>query len=134
MTNDEIQKKSKAKMANRAFAPVGIWHLSFRTLSSFGIRHLAFLRLCLSLASAAEPPGADFTPVQAIFDKHCLDCHAANEPEGKLVLESFDTLVKGGELGGAIVPGKSAESLLVQMIEGRFEKEGKKKIMPPGKR
>ena len=42
--------------------------------------------------------------------------------------------MKGGEIGAALVPGKSAESLLVQMIEGKFEKDGKKKIMPPGKR
>src|SRR6185503_10653690 len=53
---------------------------------------------------------------------------------GELVLESYNTLVKGGQIGPAIVPGKSAESLLVKMIEGRFEMEGKKKIMPPGKR
>src|SRR5207237_166301 len=61
-------------------------------------------------------------------------CHAANDPEGQFVLESFETLMKGGEIGPPIVPGKSADSLLVQMIEGRFEKEGKKKIMPQGKR
>ena len=47
---------------------------------------------------------------------------------------SFDSLMKGGEIGPVVLPGKSQESLLVQMIEGRFEKEGKKKIMPPGKR
>ena len=42
--------------------------------------------------------------------------------------------MKGGENGAVIVPGNSAESLVVKMIEGRVEKEGKKKIMPPGKR
>jgi WD40 repeat protein len=72
--------------------------------------------------------------VDAIFTAHCLDCHGSKDPEGDLVLESFDSLMKGGEIGAAIVPGKSSESLLVQMIEGRFEKDGKKKIMPPGKR
>jgi WD40 repeat protein len=63
-----------------------------------------------------------------------MDCHAANEPEGDFVLDSFESLMKGGDIGLAIVPGKSSESLLVKMIEGRFEKDGKKKIMPPGKR
>jgi len=76
----------------------------------------------------------DYASVDAIFSKHCLDCHASKDPEGELVLESFDTLMKGGEIGAAILPGKSSDSLLVQMIEGRFEKDGKKKIMPPGKR
>ena len=72
--------------------------------------------------------------MDTILSAHCLDCHASTDPEGQLVLESFETLMKGGELGAAIVPGKSADSLLIEMIEGRFEKNGKKKIMPPGKR
>jgi sugar lactone lactonase YvrE len=89
-----------------------------------------FCWVCNFWAMAAT----DYAAVDAIFTKHCLDCHASKDPEGELVLESFDSLMKGGELGPAVVRGKSAESLLVQMIEGRFEKENKKKIMPPGKR
>lgn len=76
----------------------------------------------------------DFMDVDAIFTKHCLDCHEAKDPEAGLVLESFETAMKGGENGSVIVPGKSAESRLVQMIEGSFYKGGKQKIMPPGKR
>src|SRR5439155_13066081 len=70
----------------------------------------------------------------AIFSQHCLDCHSAQDPEHSLVLEDFEALMKGGEAGQVIVPGKSEESLLVRMVEGRFEKNGKPKIMPPGKR
>jgi WD40 repeat protein len=100
---------------------------------------LRMLRLCslllLSCAALADgAPSKDYSSVDAIFTKHCLDCHAAKDPEGQLVLETFETLMKGGELGAAVNPGNSADSLLVRMIEGRFEKEGKKKIMPPGKR
>lgn len=76
----------------------------------------------------------EYTAVNAIFTEHCLDCHGSQDPEGHFVLEDFDSLMKGGEIGPAVVPGKSGESLLVQMIEGKFEKDGKKKIMPPGKR
>src|SRR5258708_34797228 len=83
-------------------------------------------------AAPATPP--DYAAVDAIFTKHCLDCHAAQDPEAKLVLENFESLMQGGESGSVIVPSKSAESLLVKMIEGRGEKDGKKKIMPPGKR
>ncbi|HKQ38741.1 MAG TPA: c-type cytochrome domain-containing protein, partial [Verrucomicrobiae bacterium] len=64
----------------------------------------------------------------------CFDCHEAKEPEGKLVLESFDTVMKGGESGAVIVPGKSAESLLLKLVDGGIERDGKKIIMPPGKR
>ena len=81
--------------------------------------------------SAAEN---NYAAVDAIFNEHCVDCHGSVEPEGKFVLEDFDSLMKGGEIGAAIVPGKSDESLLVKMIQGRFEKDGKKKIMPPGEK
>jgi WD40 repeat protein len=84
---------------------------------------------------AAEPVATnEYTTVDTIFSEHCLDCHAGQDPDGKFLLESFGTLMKGGEIGPAVVPGKSGESLLMQMIEGQFEKDGKKKIMPPGKR
>jgi len=95
-----------------------------------------YLRFCLAilLLGVTVARAVDYTAVDAIFAQHCLDCHASKDPEGQLVLESFDSLMKGGELGAAILPGKSQDSLLAQMVEGRFEKEGKKKIMPPGKR
>jgi mono/diheme cytochrome c family protein len=115
-------------------------HSDFGLLSDFGIRISDFVLLLglLSLVSpsvpAASPPTTDYSSVDSIFSSHCLDCHASTDPEGQLVLESYETLTNGGELGPAILPGKSADSLLVKMIEGRFEKNGKKKIMPPGKR
>lgn len=84
--------------------------------------------------AAQTSPTKDYAAVAAIFTKHCLDCHSAPDPEAKLVMETFDDLKKGGESGSVIVPGKSSESLLVKMIEGNVEKDGKKKIMPPGKR
>src|SRR4051794_41133319 len=132
MTNDEIQNKSKFRMTKRpdSYAD-GFCGLVI--LSPFVIRHSSFLflaALCsctLPLLRAASVP--DYAAVSAIFNQHCLDCHAANEPEGQLVLESFDSLMKGGELGPAVLSGQSTNSLIVQMIEGRFEKEGKKKIM-----
>jgi WD40 repeat protein/mono/diheme cytochrome c family protein len=85
------------------------------------------------LAADAAPPH-DFAAVEALFAKHCLDCHAAQDPEGKLVLETFDALMKGGESGPVVVPGKSAESLIVKAVETGLDRDGKKKLMPPGKR
>src|SRR5262245_36903753 len=89
-----------------------------------GVRNAVLLFAAWWMASfAAFAEGMkDYAAVDAIFTEHCLDCHAGKDAEGQLVLESFDALMKGGEIGAAVVPGKSAESLLVQMIEGRFEK------------
>jgi WD40 repeat protein len=122
----------------RAFEESLIIQISgFLRHSSFVIRHSTPVLLGLSIICCANTislSAADFSAVDSIFAAHCLDCHASQEPEAQLVLETFETLMKGGEIGPAILPGKSSESLLVQMIEGRFEKDGKKKIMPPGKR
>ena len=74
------------------------------------------------------------TLFKELFTKHCLDCHAAQEPEAKLVLDSFENLMHGGESGPAILPLRSGESLLIKMVEGNVERAGKSKIMPPGKR
>jgi len=98
------------------------------------IAALVLASVSLVARAADNKPASDYAAVDAIFFKHCLDCHATQDPEAKLVLESFEALMKGGEAGAAIVPGKSDESLLIKMIEGKIEKEGKKKIMPPGKR
>jgi len=92
---------------------------------------LTFLAVAMAPLAAAEP---DFRRIAPILSEHCLDCHAAQDPEANLVMETFETLMKGGESGPAIVPGSSSESLLVKMVEGAVEKGGKKKIMPPGKR
>src|SRR5687768_10409262 len=101
-----------------------------RALSAY----LAAITLVLfPLALRAGAATNDYAEVNAIFVKNCLECHADDEPEGNLVLETFDTLMKGGENGPSIVPGKSSESLLVKLVQG-FEVGGKKKIMPPGKR
>ena len=40
---------------------------------------------------------------------------------GGFVLSDFESLMKGGSHGKAIVPGKSQESRLVQMIEGAIQ-------------
>ncbi len=106
-------------------------------MRSIGIAFCAFASLLLLLAARpvdAATPTNDYAAVHELFATHCVDCHAAQEPEGKLVLETFEALMKGGESGAALKAGKSAESLLVKMLEGSFEKDGKKIVMPPGKR
>ncbi len=89
--------------------------------------------LALTIPLRAEEP--DYFPaVVKLIEDRCLDCHSADDPDGKLVLEKHADILKGGESGAAIVKGKSVESLLVKYLRGEVEKDGKKKFMPPGKR
>jgi tricorn protease-like protein len=59
--------------------------------------------------------------ISSIFHHSCIGCHSSATKMGGLVLESYESLMKGGHHGPAIVPGKSIESRLVLMIEGRIE-------------
>ena len=56
--------------------------------------------------------------IQPIFQKACYECHGPRKQEAEFRLDHKPTVFKGGELGVAIVPGKSAESLLVQFVGG----------------
>jgi mono/diheme cytochrome c family protein len=55
--------------------------------------------------------------VAPIFSQRCLACHNARTAKGRLNMESFANLMKGGESGASVVAAKPAESLLQTMIE-----------------
>lgn len=61
-----------------------------------------------------------------ILQKNCLACHSASEKHGGLILESPAAILKGGDSGAAVVPGKSADSLLLKLSAHQAEP-----IMPP---
>ncbi|HZK81144.1 MAG TPA: c-type cytochrome domain-containing protein, partial [Humisphaera sp.] len=88
---------------------------------------------CLLIATgsalAADKPAPTYSQVHAVFAHRCLSCHDAKNAEGELVLESFESLVKGGDEGVVIIPGKANESLMIQQLEHK-----KKPFMPPPKK
>src|SRR5688500_12248241 len=90
---------------------------------------VSWLALLAFAAAAAKPAAPTYADVHAVFAKHCVSCHDSKEADGELVLETHESLLKGGESGAAIVPGKSDESMLVKSIE-RTEKP----FMPPPKK
>jgi WD40 repeat protein len=49
--------------------------------------------------------------------KRCLACHDAKTAKGRFSIETFASLTRGGESGLEIVPGQSAKSNLVTLIE-----------------
>jgi hypothetical protein len=77
-----------------------------------------------ALCSAAILQGADvdFTrDVQPILAQSCYSCHGAKSQMGGLRLDAKSTAMTGGVSGKPIVPGKSADSLLLQRILGAGE-------------
>lgn len=54
--------------------------------------------------------------VLPILLRRCIVCHGLRRQEGGLDLRTKSSMLKGGQSGPAIVPGKPAESLLVKRI------------------
>ncbi|CAN5865890.1 hypothetical protein BH23PLA1_BH23PLA1_26100 [soil metagenome] len=54
--------------------------------------------------------------VRPILDLYCFECHGSKTPEAGLRLDSIQAILEGGDGGPAIVPGKSAESLLFEVL------------------
>ncbi len=103
--------------------------------SSFVIPHFPFLAsaifgfLCLAPAHAADPAATKSIPIAKIkhagpvdfereilpiLNNNCLACHNQTKAKGALILETPQTILKGGDGGAAVVPKKPAESLLLK--------------------
>jgi len=85
--------------------------------------------LLFSVSSAANQETPKYSDVHAVFAKNCAGCHNAKDLKGELVLETYEGLRKGGENGPVVVPGKPAESVLLDLVEHK-----KKPLMPPPKK
>jgi hypothetical protein len=89
---------------------------------------------------AAAPTGAEplvfKDVVQPILDEYCADCHGSEKQKGKLRLDSFEELTKGGESGTTVVAGLAAKSPLLQRMllpvsdDDRMPPEGKPSPKP----
>jgi WD40 repeat protein len=66
------------------------------------------------------------TEILPLLAKNCLACHKSQDPENDLVLETPETIRKGGEHGSAVVPGQSGQSRLLQLASHEHNP-----IMPP---
>jgi Protein of unknown function (DUF1549)/Protein of unknown function (DUF1553)/Planctomycete cytochrome C len=95
----------------------------------------ASLALAMVGTAAAEPgaqaPGGDSRPdiegraarehffeqsVRPLLVESCYSCHASAKQKGGLRLDSLEAILKGGDSGPALVPGKPVESLLVEAV------------------
>src|ERR1700753_2146966 len=66
--------------------------------------------------------------IQPLFDVNCVKCHGPMQQKSGLELDTFDLVMKGGDDGAVIVPGKPQESLLYKNLDASAEHH-----MPPKK-
>ena len=68
------------------------------------------------------------TAARQILEANCTSCHGSAKMSG-LDLRSREEALKGGQRGPSVIPGKAAQSLLIEAVE----RSGKLQ-MPPGKK
>lgn len=84
--------------------------------------------VCLGMAAAASLPAAPLTvatvsrttpvdfpsEIHPVLKSNCIACHNKTTTKGGLNMETPELMLKGGESGPSIEPGKGATSLLLQ--------------------
>src|SRR6266478_1826820 len=61
--------------------------------------------------------------VMPILRANCVMCHGETAPQAGLDLRTYDSILKGGKSGRAVLPGSSDQSLLIDKVVS--------KSMPP---
>jgi mono/diheme cytochrome c family protein len=90
-----------------------------------------FIWIGLAGAQIAGGTEASFlwsSKVQPILDVNCVKCHGPLQQKGGLELDSIDMLMKGGDDGAVLVPGKPEESRLYRNLASNADPH-----MPPKK-
>jgi len=66
--------------------------------------------------------------VQPIFNRICVQCHKESKKKGKLRMDSYEELMKGGAGGDVVEPGDVEDSYMIELMEYPLDDEER---MPP---
>ena len=56
--------------------------------------------------------------VKPILEASCMNCHGRGKEKGGFAIDNRQRFLEGGDSGPGAVPGKSAESLVVELVSG----------------
>jgi mono/diheme cytochrome c family protein len=99
---------------------------------------VAMILSAIAVAGDASPGVTKLDPaeeeffevkVRPVLSEHCLGCHGPEKSKAGLRLDARDSMLKGGESGPVVIPGKPDESPLIEAI--RYE--GDVQMPPKGK-
>jgi mono/diheme cytochrome c family protein len=83
---------------------------------------VAYATITPEQAAQLPPPAGhqvDFSKeIKPIFEASCIKCHGRGREKGGFRIDNRETLLKGGDSGAAVVPAKSSESLLIELVQG----------------
>jgi outer membrane lipoprotein-sorting protein len=80
------------------------------------------------VAPSSDVNGTGFASVRGIFQNNCSGCHNDVNPRSGFSVGSYQSVMKGGNNGPAIVPGDPDNSSLVKYLTGDMQPR-----MPQGK-
>ena len=69
--------------------------------------------------------------IAPVLVKSCVGCHGQNRPSNDFTVFTFEGLLKGGERGEPILPGKAADSLLIKKLKGTADGDRMPRRQPP---
>ena len=87
------------------------------------IKSIMLINAIVVLASqvyAFEPTKVDYaSQIKPILVKNCISCHGVEKQKGGLRLDAGASIIKGGNSGPILIPGKSNESKIIHAVEGK---------------
>jgi mono/diheme cytochrome c family protein len=87
------------------------------------------LGVTFSSAATGEPSPSSFAAeVSAVLQRNCVSCHGEDEQSGGLRLDSYPSVMRGGDRGPVVVARDPDQSLLLQKVTRRD-----RPFMPPKK-
>ena len=111
---------AKTHRSNRETNDNILQSLKFTICTAAPFALLAVFLACLASSSQASGPdsaGVEFFEkhIRPVFVERCYECHSikAEKVKGRLLLDSRETLLRGGEGGPIIVPNEPAKSRLI---------------------
>src|ERR1700741_4061227 len=69
-----------------------------------------------AFAQGAKGPVSFINDVAPILKENCFACHDAKKKKGKFEMTSFESFRKGGTKDDPVTPGKSRESVLIDVL------------------
>ena len=94
-----------------------------------GISMLAMLAGSILAASATPDDKLWNAHIEPLLKEHCIECHSAAKSKSGLDLSSLQTILRGGDRGAAVIPGRPESSHLYTFLRSEADPH-----MPPGNR
>ncbi|MFH1303050.1 MAG: PSD1 and planctomycete cytochrome C domain-containing protein [Planctomycetota bacterium] len=107
MRNEVCATNDAGRLGMRSFLSVCAWLFTFGSVFPVCESTYADDRAALALFE---------NEVRPLLIEHCISCHGPQKSEAGLRLDQQATMLKGGDTGPAVIPGKPETSLLIQAL------------------